>query len=147
MSTATKSTVRQYEGMFLFPQSVTADLAAATDHVRESITRHGGEIVSLVKWDERRLAFDIGGNKRGVYFLAYFTAPTAAIASIERDCNLSERMLRAMIVKADHLSLEQMQDAEGQAKLVMESKLRRQTAETTEGEGEGSHGHMADERY
>ncbi|MSQ90314.1 MAG: 30S ribosomal protein S6 [Phycisphaerales bacterium] len=137
MSTDTVSkTVRQYEGMFLFPQAVTADLTAASDHVRDSITRHGGEVVSLVKWDERRLAFDIAGNKRGVYFLAYFKAPTSAIASIERDCNLSERMLRAMIVKADHLSLEQMQDAEGQAKLLLESKLRRQTADSTEGEGE-----------
>ncbi|MSR44490.1 MAG: 30S ribosomal protein S6 [Phycisphaerales bacterium] len=137
MSTDTVSkTVRQYEGMFLFPQAVTADLTAASDHVRDSITRHGGEVVSLVKWDERRLAFDIAGNKRGVYFLAYFTAPTSSIASIERDCNLSERMLRAMIVKADHLSTEQMQDAEGQARLLMESKLRRQTADAVEGEGE-----------
>lgn len=137
MSTVTASkTVRQYEGMFLFPQSVTSDLAAAADHVRESITRHGGEIVSLVKWDERRLAFDIRGNKRGVYFLAYFNAPTSVVASIERDCNLSERMLRALLVRADHLSVEQMQDAEGQARLVMEAKLRRQTAENAEGDGE-----------
>ncbi len=138
MTTATKTTIRQYEGMFLFPQAVTADLAAATDHVRESITRHGGEIVSLVKWDERRLAFDIKSNKRGVYFLAYFTAPTSAIVSIERDCTLSERMLRALIVKADHLSMDQMKDAEGQARLIMEAKLRKQTAEAGEGEGEGA---------
>jgi len=139
MSTITKITVRQYEGMFLFPQSVTADLEAASAHVRESITRHGGEIVSLVKWDERRLAYDIQGNKRGVYFLAYFTAPTSAIASIERDCNLSERMLRALLIRADHLSMEQMQDAEGQARLIMEAKLRRQTAESAEGEGAPMH--------
>lgn len=144
MSTATKTTIRQYEGMFLFPQAVTADLAAASDHVRESITRHGGEIVSLVKWDERRLAFDIKSNKRGVYFLAYFTAPTSAIVSIERDCTLSERMLRAMIVKADHLSMEQMQDAEGQARLVMEAKLRKQTNETAENESENAPNIMMD---
>jgi len=135
MSTIPKITIRQYEGMFLFPQSVTSNLEAASEHVRESITRHGGEIVSLVKWDERRLAYDIKGNKRGVYFLAYFTAPTSAIASIERDCNLSERMLRALLIRADHLSMEQMQDAEGQARLIMEAKLRRQTAEAAEGEG------------
>ncbi len=134
-TTSTKTIVRQYEGMFLFPQSATADLEGAADHVKECITRHGGEIVSLVKWDERRLAFDIKGNKRGVYFLAYFTAPTANLAAIERDCVLSERLLRTLVVKADHLSREQMQDAEGQARLVMESKLRRQAAEAGEGEG------------
>ncbi len=144
MSTATKTTIRQYEGMFLFPQAVTADLAAASDHVRESITRHGGQIVSLVKWDERRLAFDIKSNKRGVYFLAYFTAPTSAVVSIERDCTLSERMLRAMIVKADHLSMEQMQDAEGQARLVMEAKLRKQTSEAAENDSENAPNIMMD---
>ena len=144
MSTATKTTIRQYEGMFLFPQAVTADLAAASDHVRESITRHGGEIVSLVKWDERRLAFDIKSNKRGVYFLAYFTATTSAIVSIERDCTLYELMLRAMIVKADHLSMEQMQDAVGQARLVMEAKLRKQTNEAAENEGENAPNIMMD---
>ncbi|NBX37532.1 MAG: 30S ribosomal protein S6 [Planctomycetes bacterium] len=135
-STTTTSVTRQYEGLFLFPQSVTADLDAATEHVRESITRHGGEVVSLVKWDERKLAFDIRGNKRGVYFLAYFNAPSSIIAAIDRDCNLSERMLRALIVRADHLSPEQMKDAEGQAKLALEAKLRRQAPEGAEGEGE-----------
>ncbi len=131
-----KTIIRQYEGMFLFPQSATADLAGAADHVRECITRHGGEIVSLVKWDERRLAYDIKGNKRGVYFLAYFKAPTSQLVAIERDCVLSERLLRSLITKADHLSAEQMSDAEGQARLVMESKLRRQEAEAAESEGE-----------
>lgn len=131
-----KTIIRQYEGMFLFPQSATADLVSAADHVRECITRHGGEIVSLVKWDERRLAYDIKGNKRGVYFLAYFKAPTSQLVAIERDCVLSERLLRSLITKADHLSAEQMSDAEGQARLVMESKLRRQEAEAAENEGE-----------
>jgi len=135
-ATTTSSTTRQYEGLFLFPQAVTADLEAAAEHVRESITRHGGEVVSLVKWDERKLAFDIRGNKRGVYFLAYFNAPPSIVAGIERDCNLSERMLRALIVRADHLSPEQMKDAEGQAKLALEAKLRRQAPEGAEGEGE-----------
>jgi small subunit ribosomal protein S6 len=135
-STTTASNTRQYEGLFLFPQAVTADLEAAAEHVRESITRHGGEIVSLVKWDERKLAYDIRGNKRGVYFLAYFIAQPSIVVSIERDCNLSERMLRALIVRADHLSAEQMKDAEGQAKLALEAKLRRQAPESAEGEGE-----------
>lgn len=134
--TTTHSVSRQYEGLFLFPQSVTADLEGAANQVREAITRHQGEVVSLVKWDDRRLAYDIRGNKRGVYFLAYFTAPSGMVAAIERECTLSETMLRALIVRADHLSAEQMKDAEGQAKLAMEAKLRRQAPEGAEGEGE-----------
>jgi small subunit ribosomal protein S6 len=129
------TTVRQYESMFLFPQAVTADLEAAASHVTDSITRHGGTIVSMTKWDERRLAYDIRGNKRGVYFLCYFTAEPPSILAMERDFNLSEKLLRFLIMRADHLTPEQMQDAEGQAKLAMEAKLRRapEGAEGTEG--------------
>ena len=43
-----------------------------------------------------------------------------------------------MIVKADHLSMEQMQDAEGQARLVMEAKLRKQTTEAADAEAENA---------
>lgn len=135
MTAATETTARQYESMFVFPQSVTADLAAAASHVTDTIIRHGGAIVSMTKWDERRLAYDIRGNKRGVYFLCYFTADPTTIVSMERDFSLSEKLLRSLIMRADHLTPEQMQDAEGQAKLAMEAKLRRapEGAEGVEG--------------
>ena len=73
-ATITAERTRPYEGMFLFPQSATADLQGAVDHVKEILGRSGAEILSIAKWDERRLAYDIKGNKRGVYFLVYFSA-------------------------------------------------------------------------
>ncbi|MDA0803931.1 MAG: 30S ribosomal protein S6 [Planctomycetota bacterium] len=132
MSTETR--IQQYEAMYLFPQSATADLESAVTHVREPLERHGATLVSLAKWDERKLAYDVAGNRRGVYFLVYFTAPTTALHAIERDYTLSERLLRFMIVRADELTPEQMNDADGQAKLVIEMKLRGQPSHTGEGE-------------
>ena len=38
---------------------------------------HGGQISVLKKWDERKLAYEVNGNKRGTYFLALFTVGTA----------------------------------------------------------------------
>src|SRR5690242_16760580 len=96
------SRIHMYEGMFLFPQSASADLQGALDHILDILQRGGADIVALRKWDERRLAYDIKGNKRGIYFLAYFKAKTQALAGIERDCRLSEKMLRSLITKADH---------------------------------------------
>lgn len=113
-----------YEGLFLFPQSAVADLQAAQDHVLEILHRAGAEIVSFKKWDERRLAYEIKGNKRGVYFLAYFKTKGSKLTQIERDCNLSERMLRAMMTRADHVKAEVMEAAEGRAQLADEIKLR-----------------------
>ena len=123
--TMTETRTAQYEGMFLFPQSAVADLQGTVESVKQMLTARGATICSIPKWDERRLAYDIAGNKRGLYILAYFTAPTAALKELERDCNLNERLLRSMVTRADHLTTEQMNDAEGQAKLAMEMKLRR----------------------
>ena len=37
-----------YEGMFLFPQTVAADLQGAADHVLEILSKGGAEIVSKI---------------------------------------------------------------------------------------------------
>ena len=116
--------IRTYEGMFLFPQSATANLQAAADHVKEILDRCGATIVSFRKWDDRRLAYEIDGNKRGVYFLAYFTAPTSVLAEIERRCNLSEELLRTMVTSAEHIPTEIIEANEGQADLAAEINLR-----------------------
>jgi small subunit ribosomal protein S6 len=113
-----------YEGLFLFPQAAVADLQGAADHVLEILNRAGAQIISFKKWDERRLAYEIRGNKRGLYFLAYFKVNGSKFPQIERDCNLSETLLRAMITRADHVTDEMMQAAEGRAQLADEIKLR-----------------------
>src|SRR5688572_28725277 len=113
-----------YEGLFLFPQAAVADLQAASDHVMELLNRAGAEIISMKKWDERRLAYEVKGNKRGLYFLVFFKANGSKLHNIERDCNLSEKLLRAMITRADHVTPEMMQAAEGRAQLADEIKLR-----------------------
>jgi small subunit ribosomal protein S6 len=113
-----------YEGMFLFPQSAVADLQGASDHVMEILSRANAEVISFKKWDERRLAYEIKGNKRGLYFLVYFKAKATKLAGIERDCNLSEKLLRSMITRADHVTPEIMQAAEGRSQLADEIKLR-----------------------
>ncbi len=114
---------RSYEGLFLFPQSASADLQACVDHIRDILSRSQVDVLALKKWDERRLAFDIRGNKRGVYFLAYFSAKPGALVSIERDCNLSERMLRSLVVRVE-LSDEEMRAHDGSAQIADEIKLR-----------------------
>jgi small subunit ribosomal protein S6 len=125
----TETRINMYEAMFLFPQTATADLAGALDHVESILGRAGAEIVSICKWDERRLAYDIKGNKRGLYFLVYFKADRAKIAGIERDCNLSEQLLRAMVLRADHVPTEEIEAANGRTALADEIKLRAERGE------------------
>ena len=62
--------VRLYEGLFLLnQQAIASEFAAVVEHVRQVITRGGAELDILRKWDERRLAYPVRRQKRGVYLL------------------------------------------------------------------------------
>jgi len=113
-----------YEGLFLFPQSATADLGASSEHILEHLEKVGANVISFRKWDDRRLAYPVKGNKRGVYFLGYFEITGDKIATLERNLLLSEAVLRFLITRADHLTSEQIEAAEGRAELADEIKLR-----------------------
>jgi small subunit ribosomal protein S6 len=113
-----------YEGMFLFPQSTTANLQVAIDHLKEILEKCNVSIINFSKWDDRRLAYEIDGNKRGVYFLVYFNAPTTMISDLERRCNQSEEILRMMVTRADHLPTEIIESNEGAEALADEIKVR-----------------------
>jgi len=68
--------------------------------VRKILEKAGAEIVSMKKWDERRLAYEINGRNRGTYILCYFHADGQKIRQIERDAQLSELILRVLILSA-----------------------------------------------
>ncbi|MDP7005906.1 MAG: 30S ribosomal protein S6 [Phycisphaerales bacterium] len=113
-----------YEGMFLFPQSATANLQDAVNHLKTILEKSSASIINLRKWDDRRLAYEIEGNKRGVYFLVYFNAPTSSISDLERRCSQSEELLRMMVTRAEHLPKEIIEANDGSEELASEIKLR-----------------------
>ncbi len=102
----------QYEGMFLFPGNAEVD--ASLKRVQSIVETHQGQIIVIKKWDERKLTFEIKKQKRGLYILAYFTSPGAAIAQITRDVNLSDDILRVLITDASHLTKDEMEKVEPQ---------------------------------
>ncbi|MCA9310488.1 MAG: 30S ribosomal protein S6 [Phycisphaerales bacterium] len=131
---ASKGRNYNYEGMFLVSQAVAADLGSVVDHIKEILSRASAELIAMKKWDDRRLAYEIQKHKRGVYILTYFSCDPVNIVGIERDCSLSETVLRAMIMRADHLTVEEMQAADGQTDLATEIKLRGEEAARAESE-------------
>jgi small subunit ribosomal protein S6 len=90
---------RTYEGMFLLDPTQAAQ---EWDNLRKQIIgmieKRGGTVVSAKKWAERKLAYEIKGHKRGAYFLVYFDMPPLNIATLRRDFQLSELILRSLIL-------------------------------------------------
>jgi small subunit ribosomal protein S6 len=105
--------INKYESMFLLGPS-GADADAAIGIVRTLIEKHSGQIQVIKKWDERKLAYEIGKQKRGTYIIAFFTAAGNAITALERDVTLSEEILRVLVTRADHLNEKEMNAIEPQ---------------------------------
>jgi small subunit ribosomal protein S6 len=118
--------VRLYEGMFLInPTKIASNLNTATQLVRELLERVNAEIISIARWDERKLAYEIRGAKRGLYMLAYFKVDGRKVVQIERDVNLSEGVLRCLIIRADHVGDTELELArQEQEKTVTAARLQ-----------------------
>lgn len=97
-----------YEAMFLLDSGyASAHWDQAVKSIQEMLDRHGCEIIRMVKWDDRKLAYEIQHHKRGTYVLVYFTGPGLSVGRIERDVQLSETILRVLILKQEKMSVEE----------------------------------------
>jgi len=105
-----ETNIKTYEAMFLVDSALAAsdwnDVIGAITNIMERI---GAEVLSLRKWDERRLAYPIEKKERGTYILCYFKVDSQKITQIEREVQLSEKLMRALILTADHLTAEDME--------------------------------------
>jgi ribosomal protein S6 len=99
--------IRTYEGMFLV-STAAGEGDKALEPVKRVLDRAGAEVLLCKRWDERKLAYEVGGQKRGIYALTYFKAEGGRIADIERDVQLSEELLRVMILNAEDVTKEEM---------------------------------------
>lgn len=100
-----------YEAMMLFDPAFASDQENVRKEVDRLLERAGAQLIAMHRWDERKLAYEIKKRKRGVYVLIYMRAPAQSIAPLERDVGLSESVLRALILRADHVTEEKMQIA------------------------------------
>ena len=103
--------MNQYEAMFLFDPTFAGSFENCEAEVRRLIGRADGEVIFCRKWDERRLAYKMKGRKRGVYVLVYFNGPPDKIGVLERDVQISENVLRILVLRAEGVTREMMEAA------------------------------------
>jgi ribosomal protein S6 len=94
--------------MFLFDTTAAREWSTIEDEVRRLCSRIGAELLVCVKFDERKLAYEIARRKRGTYVLAYIDVPRKRIGDLERDIRLSEVILRGLVLRAEGLTEERL---------------------------------------
>jgi small subunit ribosomal protein S6 len=99
-----------YEGMFLVDSAKAAsDWDGVNAAIKKILDRAEAEIVSMRKWDDRRLAYDIRRTSRGTYILCYFKAEGKKIQGIEKDVQLSENIIRVLILGTEQMTKEDIE--------------------------------------
>ena len=114
--------MRRYELMLVLrPDAPDDQVQAVIDRATRSIAAADGQIVKVSPWGRRRLAYAIGQQHEGSYFIVQFDAPASAVLELERGLNITEEVMRHLITRAE------------------KPQLRRATAEAGDG--------MADEEF
>jgi small subunit ribosomal protein S6 len=94
--------MRKYEALVIVdPRLEEGDIQKAIERFSTAITEAGGGSVEIDRWGVRRFAYEIDHQKEGYYFLADFTAPTDAIATLERTLQIADEFVRGKIVRPE----------------------------------------------
>ncbi|MFB0525322.1 MAG: 30S ribosomal protein S6 [Phycisphaerae bacterium] len=119
-----------YEAMFLVDSAQAgSDWDEVLATIKSVLQKAEAEVVSLRKWADKRLAYEIDHKTKGTYILCYFRADGKRIGDIERDVQLSERIMRVLILNAEKQTLE---GVEKDASVMPAEKQKAKAEQATE---------------
>jgi small subunit ribosomal protein S6 len=67
--------------------------------IEKTIQAAAGEVLVSRLWEERRLAYPIGGQRKGTYWLIYFRGPSSMLTPLNRQWEIHEGILRHLVLK------------------------------------------------
>src|SRR3954470_9941391 len=93
---------RQYELIYILPPE-TAEQQANELHeqVAQIVTRLHGQIEKTENWGRRKLAYEIGHFKEGVYVLDVINGSGELMKELDRRLKVIDQVIRHMIVRVD----------------------------------------------
>ena len=96
------STTRQYELVYIVsPDASEQEVNDLHAQVEAQIARIGGELVKTENWGRRKMAYEIGPHKEGVYVLELINGTGELMKELERRLRVSEKILRYLVVRVD----------------------------------------------
>ena len=92
----------KYENVFIVSPDLTEDAAKAMlEKFTGIITANGGIVDEVNEWGKKKLAYPIEDYTEGYYYVVTFTATAVRPAELERVYNITDGILRSLIVKLD----------------------------------------------
>lgn len=107
--------MKEYELTVLIHPDLEADLDAPLDKVRKLVKDNGGEIVKEDNWGKKRLAYRINNEDFAIYVYMDVKLPADAPLKISNVLNITDEVLRYLLVKTDEKGRALLADAKKRA--------------------------------
>ena len=93
--------MREYELTVLIHPDLEADLETPLTTVRDIVTGNGGKVTTEDNWGKKRLAYRIAKEDFAVYVFMEIELPAAAVAKVDSTLNITDSVLRHLLVSVD----------------------------------------------
>ena len=92
--------MNQYEVMYVVDAALEDSARSELiNRFNELVVKNGGEVERVDEWGKRRLAYAINYKTEGYYVLMYIKAPADLPKELERNFQISDKILRSLIIR------------------------------------------------
>jgi small subunit ribosomal protein S6 len=96
------TTERQYELVYIAgPEATEAEMADLHTQVEQIASRFNGRIEKSENWGKRKLAYEIGRHREGIYVLEHLYGSGEMTKELDRRLKVSDVVIRHLIVRID----------------------------------------------
>ena len=93
---------RQYELVYILPpDSTEQQVAELHAQIEAVVSRMHGQIEKTDNWGRKRLAYEIGRHKEGLYVLDVINGTGELMKELDRRLKVVDQVIRHMIVRVD----------------------------------------------
>ncbi|MCA9337847.1 30S ribosomal protein S6 [Candidatus Saccharibacteria bacterium] len=103
--------MQKYEVAILYDPGLEVDLSKAEDRVKKIFDDNKAKIISSDNWGKKKLAYPIAKNEHAVYVFYIVEIPTENVGKIENTLNITDEVIRYLIVRQDEKELAKAKEA------------------------------------
>ncbi len=100
--------MKDYELTVLFHPDLEMNLEPSLDKVKKIVEENGGKINKITEDGKKRLAYKLKGQDFAVYYYMEVSLPAEAPAKISSVLNITDEVLRYLLVKVDERKLKML---------------------------------------
>ena len=90
---------REYETIYILKPDIDADSAEKVGaRIADVVGRESGRLTKVEMWGRRRLAYDIGKQRRGVYVYLKYLGTGKVVSEVERNLRLADGVIKYQTV-------------------------------------------------